>query len=101
MNWVISASCCLALSACTWLAPESESKSKVEKETKEQPASIPTVDLNTASLRQLMALPGVGHTYAKHIVEGRPYKEPREILERKIVPPHVFEKCREHIIVVP
>jgi len=56
------------------------------------------VDINTASVEQLMALPGIGDVYAKKIVDGRPYKTKYELVTRKIIPRTVYSKMRELVI---
>jgi competence protein ComEA len=63
-----------------------------------KPARTPAaelVDINSASVEQLMALPGIGDVYAKKIVDGRPYKSKFELVTRKIIPRTTYSKMRE------
>jgi DNA uptake protein ComE-like DNA-binding protein len=59
------------------------------------------LDLNTASLDQREALPGVGEQYAKKIVDGRPFKQVDELMSKNVVPHQVFEQIKGLVAVKP
>lgn len=58
------------------------------------------VDINKAQKAQLVLLPGVGPAYADKIVAGRPYRTKEELVYKGILPPAIFERCRDLIQVV-
>jgi DNA uptake protein ComE-like DNA-binding protein len=86
------------------------------KETAQQPAAKPApakpaakpaaatttqkelVDLNTATREQLVALPGIGETYADAIIKARPFKSKSELMRKKIIPAAAYKKVRYSVI---
>jgi DNA uptake protein ComE-like DNA-binding protein len=62
----------------------------------ERPRPV-AIDLNTASLRKVEALPGVTPSMARRIVDGRPYGDPGELVEKGILTEREFERIRDHI----
>lgn len=85
----------LALIAGLCLAPMTAQVPKAPGAAKKAPELL---DINSASLDQLKALPGIGDVYADKIVKGRPYRAKNELADKKIIPQSTYEKIKDMII---
>ncbi len=65
------------------------------------PAAPPPIDLNGDSLRKIERLPGITPSMARRIVEGRPYRDPDELVERGLLTPRELERVRDRITITP
>ena len=57
------------------------------------------VNLNMATVDELVALPGVGDVTAAKIIAARPYKRVDELLGRKVVNKSVYSKIQDKVTV--
>ena len=55
------------------------------------------VDINDATEDELTGLPGVGKRDARRIIAGRPYRDARELLSRKILAPSTYDKLKDDV----
>jgi competence protein ComEA len=56
------------------------------------------VDLNHASLEQLLKVPGMTRTWAERIIRFRPYRSKQDLVEEGIVPGDVYKRIRDFVI---
>ena len=57
------------------------------------------VDLNTASSRELQAIPGIGVALAGRIIAARPYRSVDDLRRVKGIGPSLLEKIRPYVVV--
>ena len=56
------------------------------------------IDINSASMEQLLPLKGIGKQRAEAIIKGRPYKGKDELVEKKIITKAIYEDIKENIV---
>jgi len=56
------------------------------------------VDINSATAKELRSLPGIGKSYSKKIIEGRPYQSVEELKTRKVLPKKAYSKIQGMVV---
>jgi DNA uptake protein ComE-like DNA-binding protein len=87
-------------------APAAKSDSKMAPapkapatESKMAPApKAELLDINSATVEQLDALPGVGKAYSAKIIAGRPYKGKDDLVHKKVLPEKTYDGIKDKII---
>jgi competence protein ComEA len=79
---------CAAQSA----APQSSSKPK--------PAPRPEarVDINHASVAELLKVPGMTPSWAGRIIRFRPYRTKQDLVDRGVLPSDVYDRIKDNVI---
>jgi DNA uptake protein ComE-like DNA-binding protein len=66
------------------------------------PGTVQTVtdplDINTATARQLKALPGFGDAYVQRVIAGRPYTAKNQLVTRGVLPQSAYDQVASRII---
>ena len=57
----------------------------------------PLVDLNSASESQLLDLPGINRPVARKIIEGRPYRDKHDLIDKGILSGATYQKIRDQV----
>jgi len=87
-----------ALFLCLGLPGSSQTTAAKPSVAEKFAADAAKLDLNTATIDQLKALPGIGDAYAKRIIDGRPYTAKNQLTTRGILPADAYEKIKDQVI---
>jgi len=56
------------------------------------------IDINHASLNELLKVPGMTQSWALRILRFRPYRSKQDLLDEGVVPGDVYSRIRDYLI---
>jgi competence protein ComEA len=56
------------------------------------------IDVNHASVDELMKVPGMTRTWAARIVRFRPYRTKQDLLDRGVLTSEVYDRIKDYVI---
>ena len=65
------------------------------------PKAEVVLDLNTATLGELLDFKGIGRMYAEKIYQGRPFRARAELVDRHILPTTIYLAIKHHLYTSP
>jgi DNA uptake protein ComE-like DNA-binding protein len=90
----------LFLVAIAPTAPSSAQSSAPRAALKSKPAPPPEarVDINHASMDELLRIPGMTTSWAGRIVRFRPYRTKADLLDHGVLPGEVYDRIKDYVI---
>jgi DNA uptake protein ComE-like DNA-binding protein len=70
----------------------------VPKTSASAPAPESRVDINRASLDELLRVPGLGRGWALRIVRFRPYRTKQDLMDKGVVSGAVYDRIKDFVI---
>ena len=62
------------------------------------PAPDKRLDINHATMAELMTIPGMSPSWASRIVRFRPYHAKSDLLQRGVLPGEVYDRIKNYVI---
>ena len=97
-----SKSCALVLVLAAILLPAVSARQWQEQDRPPAPKSKVSpqdrVDLNHATLAELMKVPGITRTWAERIIRFRPYRSKQDLFDLGVIPGDVYRRIRDYVI---
>jgi competence protein ComEA len=79
-------------------AVQSSSAPQAMPKSKPAPPPAARIDINHASMEELLKVPGMTSTWAARIIRFRPYRTKADLLERGVLPGDVYDRIKDSII---
>lgn len=90
---IVTALLALPLSASAFVSQARNAQSRLAATAPEN-----RIDINAATMDQLMKAPGMTRTWAARIIRFRPYRAKNDLVDRGVVTSEVYERIKDHII---
>jgi competence protein ComEA len=67
-------------------------------QSKPVPPPDARVDINHATVEQLLKVPGMTATWAGRIIRFRPYRTKQDLLDHGVLPSDVYDRIKDYVI---
>jgi competence protein ComEA len=95
---IVSLALCIAPGARAELGNPQSGIAQISSKTKPIPPPEDRVDINHASVAELLKVPGMTATWAARIVRFRPYRTKLDLAESGVLPSDVYDRIKDYVI---
>jgi len=89
---------CVAGPALAALEPMQPAPSQAGPGKEPPPPPEARIDINHASVDELLKVPGMTASWAGRIVRFRPYRTKQDLLDRGVLPSDVYDRIKSYVI---
>ena len=89
---------CLAMAANAASGHPQSAASQAAPKPKPLPPPEARIDINHASVDELLKVPGMTSSWAGRIVRFRPYRTKQDLLDRGVLPSDVYDRIKDYVI---
>ena len=99
-RWTIGAVAILCVCVCGLAQGQNQDRdsSGVPKTSASAPPPEQRVDINHASMAELLKVPGLTPGWAERVVRFRPYRTKQDLFDKGIVSSEVYDRIKDFII---
>jgi len=97
-QWVIGAVAILCICLAVIAQNQDRDTRGVPKTSAKAPPPEARIDLNHASVEELLKVPGMTPSWAGRIVRFRPYRTKQDLLDHGVLPSDVYDRIKDYII---
>ena len=98
MRWTGWAIAILCLAAGGLAQNQDRDPYQTSKTSATAPAPEARIDINHATLDELLKVPGMTRSWAGRIVRFRPYRTKLDLLDKGIVSSEVYDRIKDYVI---
>ncbi|HLY41183.1 MAG TPA: helix-hairpin-helix domain-containing protein [Terracidiphilus sp.] len=93
-----SATLAIVFSCCWGPSYAIQTGQRANPDARQLPAPKDRIDINHATMDQLIKVPGMTRTWAGRIVRFRPYRAKTDLLENGVVTAEVYNRIKDYVI---
>jgi DNA uptake protein ComE-like DNA-binding protein len=98
MRYAALAIAMLAVSLAGWTQNRDRDPFRASKTSANAPPPEARIDINRASVEELLQVPGMTRSWAGRIVRFRPYRTKVDLVDRGVITAEVYERIKDSVI---